>query len=206
MSVIKFLRDWTDLFNWSTDENPTTQQDYQEAVKNWIETERNIVDTLLWQPDTEYAIGDMVKTPSISSQYCLVCTTAGTSGANEPTYSDVSIGDTVTDGTVTWTVAKNESVNSSGTLYIRYDSGLQICWGTVTGSGDASGTTVTFPVAFSSTPVVTASANSLTANPNHVSVQVGTLTTTGCSVAVSVNVSWTSAIVAARWIAIGYWK
>ena len=53
MSVIKFNRNFSTLFNWDTDSNPTTEQGYQSAVKNWTETEMNIVDTLLWQPTTE---------------------------------------------------------------------------------------------------------------------------------------------------------
>lgn len=105
MGVIKFLRDISGLFNWNTDDNPTSEQDYMNAVKNWQETEKNLVDTVLWQPTTAYSVGNMVKTPSLPSQYCLVCTTAGTSGANEPTYSSVSVGDSVTDGSVTWMVA-----------------------------------------------------------------------------------------------------
>ena len=105
MSVIKFLRDITNLFNWNTDDNPTSEQNYMAAVKNWQETEKNLVDTILWQPTTAYTVGNMVKTPSLPSQYCLVCTTAGTSGANEPSYSGKTVGDSVSDGSVTWMVA-----------------------------------------------------------------------------------------------------
>ena len=107
MSVIKFLRDIAGLFNWNTDDSPTSETDYMAAVKNWQETERNLVDTILWQPLTEYAVGNMVKTPSLPSQYCLVCTTAGTSGANEPTYSSLSVGDSVSDGSVTWKIKRS---------------------------------------------------------------------------------------------------
>lgn len=157
MSVIKFLRDWTDLFNWSTDENPTTQQDYQNAVKNWVATETSIVDALLWQPETVYAVGNQVKTPSLPSEHVLVCTVAGTSGANEPDYTNVSVGSTVTDGTVTWMVV--QLVTSAGIFstesasYIRFVSGLQLCWGMVT-SVVSSGKSVTFPVSFNATPVI----------------------------------------------------
>ena len=105
MSVIKFLRDITGLFNWNTDDNPTSEQTYMNAVKNWQETEKNLVDTILWQPTTSYSVGNMVKTPSLPSQYCLVCTTAGTSGANEPSYSGKTIGSSVSDGSVTWVVS-----------------------------------------------------------------------------------------------------
>ena len=104
MSVIKFIRDIARYFKYPSDDQPTTQQDYQNAVKNWVATEESLVDSVLWQPTTRYSVGNVVKTPSIPSQYCLICTTAGTSGTQEPDYTDIEIGDTVTDGTVTWKV------------------------------------------------------------------------------------------------------
>ena len=113
MSVIKFDRDFNTLFNWDTDDNPTTEQDYQNAVKNWTETEMYIVDTLLWQPTTEYATGNIVKTPSLPSQYVLRCAEAGTSGSTEPSYSGASVGDTVTDGSVEWVIVSLATGNAA---------------------------------------------------------------------------------------------
>lgn len=104
MAVIKFIRDIAQYFKYPSDENPTTQQDYQNAVKNWVATETSLVDAILWQPTTEYSAGNLVKTPSIPSQYALVCTEGGLSGATEPDYTGVNLGDTVTDGTVTWLI------------------------------------------------------------------------------------------------------
>ena len=104
MSVIKVLRDLDGLFNYSTDENPTSQQDYQEAVKNWVKTIVSLVDSNLWQPETEYVVGDTVKTPSLSKDTVLYCLEAGTTGAAEPDYTDMGIGDIITDGTVTWLI------------------------------------------------------------------------------------------------------
>lgn len=104
MSVIKVLRDLDGLFNYSTDENPTSQQDYQEAVKNWVKTIVSLVDSNLWQPETEYVVGDTVKTPSLSKDTVLYCLEAGTTGAVEPDYTDMGIGDIITDGTVTWLI------------------------------------------------------------------------------------------------------
>ena len=107
MSVdAKFIRDIDQYFKYPTDENPTTQQEYQEAVRNWVGTEEAIVDSHLWQPTTNYSEGNQVKTPSLPPQYVLVCTTAGTSGDGEPDYTDVAVGYSVTDGTVTWEVAR----------------------------------------------------------------------------------------------------
>ena len=106
----------------------------------------------------------------------------------------------------TYVDGKFESIVASGTGYIRYESGLQICWGSCAGSGNSDGTAVIFPVAFNSAPIVTATANVLTENPYPVSVQVSVSRATDCYITVSVNATWTSAAVAARWIAIGYWK
>lgn len=107
MAVIKFIRDIAQYFKYPSDENPTTQQDYQNAVKNWVATETSLVDAILWQPTTEYSAGNLVKTPSIPSQYALVCTEGGLSGATEPNYTGVNLGNSVTDGSVTWLVAED---------------------------------------------------------------------------------------------------
>ena len=104
MTVYKFLRELEGLFNYSTDENPTTQQDYQEAVKNWVRTIESIVDCTLWQPETTYQAGDTVRTPSLPKNSVLICTVGGESGAVEPDYTEISIGDSVADGTITWKV------------------------------------------------------------------------------------------------------
>ena len=104
MSVIKFIRDIARYFKYPSDDQPTTQQDYQNAVKNWVATEESLVDCVLWQPETIYSVENIVKTPSLPSQYYLVCTTAGTSGSTEPDYTSVQLGDNVTDGSVTWKV------------------------------------------------------------------------------------------------------
>jgi len=58
-----------------------------------------------WVATTAYSLGDTVE-PTVDNTFRYVVTTAGTSGASEPTFP-TSIGSTVVDGTVTWTcVAK----------------------------------------------------------------------------------------------------
>ena len=104
MSIAKFIRDIEQFFRYSTDAEPTTQQEFQEAMKNWVRTIESIVDCTLWQPETTYQVGDTVRTPSLSKQALLLCITAGKSGAAEPDYTDVSSNDEITDGTVVWRV------------------------------------------------------------------------------------------------------
>ena len=62
-------------------------------IKSWIK----ICDPA-WSASTAYAINDQVK-PTVNNGYYYVATSAGTSGAAEPTWIASGI---VTDGTVTW--------------------------------------------------------------------------------------------------------
>ena len=56
-----------------------------------------------WQASHAYSLGDVVvPTAGLENGFRYECTTAGTSGASEPTWSTVE-GGTTTDGSVTWT-------------------------------------------------------------------------------------------------------
>lgn len=57
------------------------------------------------------------------------------------------------NGTLKWNSKEVERVNATSTNYIRYESGLQLCWGTVS-SVNSSGVSVTFPVSFNGTPAI----------------------------------------------------
>ena len=65
----------------------------------------------IWTAATGYVLGTRV-TSTAGDWY--ICTVAGTSGGSEPTW-DTDIGDTTTDGTVTWTRVENsDGVNIAG--------------------------------------------------------------------------------------------
>ena len=69
----------------------------------------NIVTSILpadWAASTAYNLGDMVK-PTVGNDRWFVCTTAGTSGASEPTWT-TTINDTTTDNTATWTAIEGD--------------------------------------------------------------------------------------------------
>jgi len=59
-----------------------------------------------WVANTDYVVGDRV-VPTVANEVEYKCTTAGKSHAStEPTWADaLEVGDTITDGTVTWTVS-----------------------------------------------------------------------------------------------------
>lgn len=89
------------------------------------------------QPSTTYEVGDIKYHSALPTGWYLECTTAGISGSGDLTISSPSIGGTVTDGTVVWTVMKNLSAEG-GTLYgelIRRNRSDSVL--TLVGSNDA---------------------------------------------------------------------
>lgn len=56
-----------------------------------------------WVTVTAYVAGYMVE-PTVQNGFRYQCTTAGTTGASEPTWPTGAIGSTVVDGTVIWTL------------------------------------------------------------------------------------------------------
>ena len=95
-----------------------------------------------------------------------------------------------------------ECVVDKGNGYIRYSSGLQICWGRVKVNGaiTATNTKVTFPVAFKLTPAVLTTGN---ANYLGNNVMVGWETATSFIIGTP---SESPAVGETNWIAIGWWK
>lgn len=56
-----------------------------------------------WDNATAYALGYTIE-PTTPNTFYYMCTTAGTSGATEPTWPVSGIGSTVVDGTCVWTL------------------------------------------------------------------------------------------------------
>ena len=113
-------------------------------------------------------------------------------------------------GSLTWSGKDIERINSIGTNYIRYENGLQLCWGAgntvTTNAGTSTTTKITFPVAFKDTNYVVNFVDAFNSGDwtNH-TFSTSTYSTTGVWLYLQNNKS-NSYTYALRWLAIGYWK
>lgn len=80
----------------------TTEQQYQDWVKNHHDVLNDVVSAHLWQPDKEYKVGEVVESPNMVANTVARVLTAGTTSNAEPVWS--AAGNTVGDGTVTWAI------------------------------------------------------------------------------------------------------
>lgn len=119
------------------------------------------------------------------------------------------------DGSLTWTGGNYSSrgdieiVDSLDTpsefgkvKYIRYSSGLQICWGFLNINGPVTATNkrITFPVAFTATPAILTTCN---ANVGPHPIGIGWESTTAFSIGTIDNFNSTGVT---SWVAVGAWK
>ena len=78
----------------------TTEQQFQEYLKNHYAVMYSIVAMALWQPGTSYIVGQVVLSPNMPANTIARVTTTGTSGDAEPVWS--AVGSTITDGTAAY--------------------------------------------------------------------------------------------------------
>lgn len=76
---------------------------------------RRVQDTTAWASATAYTVGAVRRATVLdpSKTFAYVCTTAGTSGASEPTWPTVA-GQTVTDNGTVWTCIRTSSTDKPG--------------------------------------------------------------------------------------------
>lgn len=80
----------------------TTEQQFQEYLKNQYSVMSDMVAVTLWQPSTAYVVGQVILSPNMPTNTCARVITAGTTGAAEPAWG--AIGSTMSDGTVAYTM------------------------------------------------------------------------------------------------------
>ena len=108
-------------------------------------------------------------------------------------------------GSLTWAGKVVERINTIGKNYIRFESGLQICWGNteITGNNNTT-STVTLPIAFKNTNYSvtgTGSFGKLVSDISFGLVTIPTITTSNFTCKKLFGEKSTF-----RWVAIGYWK
>lgn len=111
------------------------------------------------------------------------------------------------DGTLMWNNKNIECINASGTNYVRYDNGLQICWRSGA-SFNTDGTQIVFPVPFKdATYSVSVTTRGLTTSTNIALAKVTEKASAGF-VAMAVATSNISSFTGGSldYIAIGLWK
>ena len=80
----------------------TTEQQFQEYLKNQNAVAASMVGMSLWQPATAYVVGQVIKSPNMNPNTVARVTTAGTTGSAEPSWG--AAGATTSDGTVAYVI------------------------------------------------------------------------------------------------------
>jgi microcystin-dependent protein len=80
----------------------TTEQQFQEYLKNHQSVMSDIVAVTLWQPSTAYTQGQVIYSPNMPANTCARVATAGTTGSAEPAWG--AVGSTTSDGTAAYTM------------------------------------------------------------------------------------------------------
>lgn len=88
-----------------SESNYTTVADFYRYCDNQNNVLKSLANCLLWQPYTDYIVGQIVRAPDMPPGHIAKCTTAGKSSEEEPQWTD----GVVTDGTVKWSVYDPES-------------------------------------------------------------------------------------------------
>lgn len=103
MATTKLTTDVEQFLKWAGADG-TTQQQYQEFVRNMYGTLSDVVKITMWQPNTSYPAGAVLVSPDMPANTFARAATAGTTGIGTPTWK--AAGGTVADGTVKWTMLR----------------------------------------------------------------------------------------------------
>ena len=99
MATTKLTTDVEQYLKWAGADG-TTQQQYQEFVRNMYGTLSDVVKITMWQPNTSYPAGAVLVSPDMPENTLARVVVAGTTGDVIPTWG--AAGNTVADGSVTW--------------------------------------------------------------------------------------------------------
>lgn len=96
MADIQKLLDSEPYFHYPSDERPTTEQQYQDYIKNIHTVVENTMNAVkLWQPEAAYAADEIISSPNMKPNTVAKVIAAGKSNNIEPTWT--AAGTTVED-------------------------------------------------------------------------------------------------------------
>lgn len=105
MADVLKLQTLDGMLDYPSAEDPskgTTEQQFQEYLKNHQSVMSDVVAVTLWQPSTAYVVGQVIYSPNMPANSCARVATAGTTGSAEPAWG--AVGSTTSDGTAAYTM------------------------------------------------------------------------------------------------------
>lgn len=102
MSIKKFTAATADYFNGASSADATSEEKFQDLIKNNNSILENFVQRFLWQPSTTYSVGAIRQSPSMPEGAQAICAATGVSSDTEPAWT--AIGTEVTDNGVLWKI------------------------------------------------------------------------------------------------------
>ena len=102
MSIKKFTTATADYFNGASSADATSEEKFQDLIKNNNSILENFVMRFLWQPSTTYSVGAIRQSPSMPEGAHAICAATGTSSDTEPVWG--AIGTEITDNGVLWKI------------------------------------------------------------------------------------------------------
>ena len=100
--IVKVIRTTSADFKSYDEENPTSTQRIKNIMSNNNEILSAVVDSMLWQPGTNYQVGQDVRSPGMNPGTYAQCISPGTSADTEPEWG--AIGSNIDDGNAAWEI------------------------------------------------------------------------------------------------------
>lgn len=89
----------------------TTEQQFQEWLKNQNNVLSDVVKSTIWQPNTSYSDGQIIGSPNMTPNVVAKVTTGGITASTEPAWGDV--GESLNDGTVSYILVPQTITSAS---------------------------------------------------------------------------------------------
>lgn len=89
----------------------TTEQQFQEWLKNQNHVLGDVVKSTIWQPNTSYSDGQIIGSPNMTPNVVAKVTTGGITASTEPAWGDV--GESLNDGTVSYILVPQTITSAS---------------------------------------------------------------------------------------------